>query len=48
MEETLAYGGTVTVDPNGGAAYLDSTYVNRQTVLNVTKNATLYDATRTG
>ena len=47
-EETLAYGGTVTVDPNGGAAYLDSTYVNRQTVLNVTKNATLYDATRTG
>lgn len=48
MEETLAYGGTVTVDPNGGTAYLDSTYVNRQTVLNVTKNATLYDATRTG
>lgn len=48
MEETLTYGGTVTVDPNGGAAYLDSTYVNRQTVLNVTKNATLYDATRTG
>lgn len=48
MEETLAYGGTVTVDPNGGAAYLDSTYVNRQTVLNVTKNATLYDAARTG
>ncbi len=48
MEETLAYGGTVTVDPNGGAAYLDSTYVNRQTVLNVAKNATLYDATRTG
>lgn len=48
MEETLTYGGTVTVDPNGGAAYLDSTYVNRQTVLNVAKNATLYDATRTG
>ena len=37
MEETLAYGGSITVNPNGGAAYLDATYVDRQTVLNVTK-----------
>ena len=48
MEETLAYGGSITVNPNGGTTYLDATYVDRQTVLNVTKNATLYDATRTG
>ncbi len=48
MEETFAYGGSITVNPNGGTAYLDATYVDRQTVLNVTKNATLYDATRTG
>ena len=27
MDETLAYGGSVTVNPNGGTAYLDSTYV---------------------
>lgn len=48
MEETFAYGGSITVNPNGGTAYLDATYVDRQTVLSVTKNATLYDATRTG
>lgn len=48
MEEMFAYGGSITVNPNGGTAYLDATYVDRQTVLNVTKNATLYDATRTG
>ena len=48
MDETLAYGGSVTVNPNGGTAYLDSTYVDRQTVLSVTKNVTLYDAVRTG
>ena len=48
MDETLAYGGAVTVNPNGGTAYLDSTYVDRQTVLSVTKNVTLYDAVRTG
>lgn len=48
MEETLTYGGSITVNPNGGTAYLDATYVDRQTVLSVTKNATLYDATRTG
>ena len=48
MEETLTYGGSITVNPNGGTAYLDATYVDRQTVLSVTKNMTLYDATRTG
>ena len=48
MDETLAYGGSVTVNPNGGTAYLDSTYVDRQTVQSVTKNVTLYDAVRTG
>ena len=48
MDETLAYGGSVTVNPNGGTAYLDSTYVDRQTALSVTKNVTLYDAVRTG
>ena len=48
MEETFAYGGSITVNPNGGTAYLDATYVDRQTVLSVTKNATLYDAARTG
>ena len=48
MEETFDYGGSITVNPNGGTAYLDATYVDRQTVLSVTKNATLYDATRTG
>ena len=47
-DETLAYGSYVTVDPNGGSAYLGSTYVDRQTALNVTANVTLYDATRTG
>ena len=48
MEETLTYGGSITVNPNGGTAYLGATYVDRQTVLSVTKNVTLYDATRTG
>ena len=48
MDETLAYGGSVTVNPNGGTAYLDSTYVDRQTVLRRDKNVTLYDAVRTG
>ena len=48
MEETIANGSYVTVNPNGGAAYLDSTYVDRQTALSVTKDVTLYDATRSG
>ena len=48
MEETFAYGGSIAVNPNGGTAYLGATYVDRQTVLSVTKNVTLYDATRTG
>ncbi len=37
MDETLAYGGSITVNPNGGTAYLGATYVDRQTVLSVTK-----------
>lgn len=46
--KTLCVNASIIVDPNGGTAYLNDTYISKTSTLTVSEDSTLYDAVRPG